>query len=655
MMQSDVIEADLNRITITDPFLGEYQRLIRDVVIPYQWEALNDNLPEAEPSHALANYRIAAGLEKGEFYGMVFQDSDVTKWLESVAWSLSQKPDAQLEKTADEVIELLAQAQCEDGYLNTWYTVKEPGLRWTNVAECHELYCAGHLFEAAVAFYRATGKRRLLDISCRFADHIDTVFGPNPDQLRGYPGHPEIELALMRLYEVTQEPRYQALARFFVEERGQQPYYYDIEFEKRGGTRHWVGWGDAWPGMIKDKSYTHAHKPLSEQNEAVGHAVRSVYLMTGLAHIARMTKDEEKRQTCLRIWNNMVQRRMYITGGIGSQGIGEAFTSDYDLPNDTAYGESCASIGLMMFARRMLEMEGDAHYADVMERAFYNTVLGGMALDGKHFFYVNPLETQPKSIPHNHIYDHIKPVRQRWFGCACCPPNIARTLVAIGHYLFTPRPDALFINFYAGSEAQFTVNNQTLALKIEGNYPWDENVTIRFNQPQAVLHTLALRLPEWCETPQIQVNGEAAQGEIIKGYLHLRRQWQEGDVVALHLPMTIRRVYANPRVRHTAGKVAIQRGPLVYCLEEADNGADLHNLSLPKTSAFREIQGVGVLKGKVLLQAEGLRVPTAQEEKPLYSFDNRLTVVDKQTLTFIPWFSWANRGEGEMRIWVDEA
>ncbi|UAK19967.1 beta-L-arabinofuranosidase domain-containing protein [Kluyvera sp. CRP] len=655
MMQSDVIEADLNRITVTDPFLGEYQRLIRDVVIPYQWEALNDNLPEAEPSHALANYRIAAGLEQGEFYGMVFQDSDVTKWLEAVAWSLSQKPDARLEQTADEVIELLAQAQCEDGYLNTWYTVKEPGQRWTNVAECHEMYCAGHLFEAAVAFFNATGKRRLLEIACRFADHIDTVFGPNDGQLRGYPGHPEIELALMRLYEVTREPRYQALARFFVEERGQQPYYYDIEFEKRGGTRHWIGWGDAWPGMIKDKSYTHAHKPLSEQNEAVGHAVRSVYLMTGLAHIARMTKDEEKRQTCLRIWNNMVQRRMYITGGIGSQGIGEAFTSDYDLPNDTAYGESCASIGLMMFARRMLEMEGDAHYADVMERAFYNTVLGGMALDGKHFFYVNPLETHPKSIPHNHIYDHIKPVRQRWFGCACCPPNIARTLVAIGHYLFTPRQDALFINFYAGSEAQFTMNDRTLALKIEGNYPWDEQVTIRFSQPQTVEHTLALRLPEWCESPQVKVNGEAAQGETIKGYLHLHRQWQEGDVITLQLPMTIRRVYANPLVRHAAGKVAIQRGPLVYCLEEADNGAELHNLSLPKTSAFREIQGVGVLKGKVLLQAEGLRVPTALEEKPLYSFDNRQTVVEKQTLTFIPWFSWANRVEGEMRIWVDEA
>ena len=652
MMQSDVIEADLNNITITDPFLGEYQRLIRDIVIPYQWQALNDEIPEAEPSHALMNYRIAAGLEHGEFYGMVFQDSDVTKWLEAVAWSLSQKPDAQLEKTADEVIELLAKAQCEDGYLNTWYTVKEPGLRWTNVAECHEMYCAGHLFEAAVAFFNATGKRRLLEIACRFADHIDTVFGPNEGQLRGYPGHPEIELALMRLYEVTQEPRYQALARFFLEERGQQPYYYDIEFAKRGGTWHWDNWGEAW--MVKDKAYTHAHKPLAQQSEAVGHAVRSVYLMTGLAHIARMTNDEEKRQTCLRIWNNMVQRRMYITGGIGSQGIGEAFTSDYDLPNDTAYGESCASIGLMMFARRMLEMEGDAHYADVMERAFYNTVLGGMALDGKHFFYVNPLETQPKSIPHNHIYDHIKPVRQRWFGCACCPPNIARTLVAIGHYIFTPRPDALFINFYAGTEAQFTVDAQTLALKIEGNYPWDEQVSIRFNQPQVVEHTLALRLPEWCAAPTVQVNGEAAQGKMVKGYLHLHRLWQEGDIITLNLPMPVRRVYANPQVRHAAGKVAIQRGPLVYCLEEADNGAQLHNLSLPKVSAFRKIQGVGMLKGKVLLQAEGVRVLSAHEDKPLYSFDNRQTALVKQTLTFIPWFSWANRGEGEMRIWVDE-
>ena len=654
MIQPDVIETDLNRVTITDPFLGEYQRLIRDVVIPYQWQALNDTIAGAEPSHALANYRIAAGVEQGEFYGMVFQDSDVTKWLEAVAWSLCQKPDAALEKTADEVIELLAQAQCDDGYLNTWYSVKEPGLRWTNVAECHELYCAGHLFEAAVAFFNATGKRRLLEIACRFADHIATVFGPGEGQLRGYPGHPEVELALMRLYEVTGQPRYQALAQFFLDERGQQPWYYDIEFEKRGGTSHWGGYlGEAW--MVKDKVYTHAHKPLNQQDRAVGHAVRSVYLMTGLAHLARLSGDEEKRQTCLRIWNNIVQRRMYITGGIGSQAIGEAFTSDYDLPNDTAYAESCASIGLMMFARRMLEMEGDARYADVMERAFYNTVLGGMALDGKHFFYVNPLETVPRSIAHNHIYDHVKPVRQRWFGCACCPPNIARTLVAIGHYVFTPRADALFINFYAGSKAQFDVNDQTLALEISGNYPWDDHITLTFSHDRPVQHTLALRLPEWCDDPQIQLNGNAAAGERIKGYWHMHRQWQQGDVITLHLPMKARRVYGNPQLRHTAGKVAVQRGPLIYCLEEADNGACLHNLALPPQSAFRELNGVGVLRGKVILQAEGARVMTPTEDCPLYSFDNPPAATEQQTLTFIPWFSWANRGEGEMRIWIDEA
>ncbi len=651
-MHAEVIEAPLNHITITDPFLGEYQRLIRDVVIPYQWQALNDAIPEAEPSHALANYRIAAGMQKGEFYGMVFQDSDVTKWLEAVAWSLSQKPNSALEQTADDVIELLAQAQCEDGYLNTWYSVKEPGLRWTNVAECHELYCAGHLFEAAVAFYQATGKRRLLEIACRFADHIDTVFGPNEGQRRGYPGHPEIELALMRLYEVTLDNRYKELARFFLEERGKQPYYYDIEFEKRGGTWHWNDWGDAW--MVKDKAYTHAHKPLNEQHQAVGHAVRSVYLMTGLAHLARMTHDEEKRQTCLRIWNNMVHKRMYITGGIGSQAVGEAFTSDYDLPSDTAYAESCASIGLMMFARRMLEMEGDAQYSDVMERAFYNTVLGGMALDGKHFFYVNPLETQPKSIACNHVYDHIKPVRQRWFGCACCPPNIARTLVAIGHYLFTPRKDALFINIYAGSKARFEIEGKSLQLRIDGNYPWEERVTITFDNATPVAHTLALRLPEWCENPTVQVNGERALGEVIKGYLHVHRHWQKGDCITLTLPMTIMRVYANPRVRHTAGKVAIQRGPLVYCLEEADNGADLHNLNLPQGAEFRLKQGVGVLKGKVLLQTEGTRLATPSEGEALYHFNHRRTALQPQTLTFIPWFSWANRGEGEMRIWLNE-
>jgi len=647
------METDLRKLTVNDPFLGEYQRLVRNVVIPYQWDALNNRIPDAEPSHAIDNFRIAAGRQDGKFYGMVFQDSDVTKWLEAVAWSLCQKPDAELEKTADDVIDLLAAAQCEDGYLNTWYMLKEPGQRWTNLAECHELYCAGHLFEAAVAFFKATGKRALLDIACRFADHIHRVFGHGEGQIHGYPGHPEIELALMRLYEVTDNSNYLQLANYFVEERGAQPHFYDIEYQKRGGTYHWDNWGEAW--MIRDKAYTHAHKPLVEQDEAVGHAVRSVYLMTGVAHLARISGDEAKRQACLRIWNNMVQRRMYITGGIGSQGIGEAFTSDYDLPNDTAYSESCASIGLMMFARRMVEMEGDGQYADVMERALYNTVLGGMSMDGKHFFYVNPLETYPKAIPFNHIYDHVKPVRQRWFGCACCPPNIARTLVALGHYIFTPRADALFINLYVGNRMQVAVGEKSLDLTLSGNYPWQENIEITIDSAEPVEHTLALRIPGWCEDARVELNGELYYGKTDKGYLHIRRTWAAGDKIALTLPMPVRRVYGNPLVRHLAGKVALQRGPLVYCLEEADNGRELHNLVLDKQSKFVEVAGNGVMANKILIQAQGYRqVLSAPQDKPLYQFDRPMTAKEPQTLTFIPWFSWANRGEGEMRIWVDE-
>ncbi|MBZ7747570.1 glycoside hydrolase family 127 protein [Klebsiella michiganensis] len=648
-----VMEVDLHKLKINDPFLGQYQQLVRDVVIPYQWDALNDRIEEADPSHAIENFRIAAGRQEGEFYGMVFQDSDVAKWLEAVAWSLCQKPDAGLEKTADEVIELVAAAQCEDGYLNTYFTVKAPEERWTNLAECHELYCAGHMIEAGVAFFQATGKRRLLDVVCRLADHINSVFGPGDNQLHGYPGHPEIELALMRLYDVTQEPRYIALVKYFVEARGTQPHFYDIEYEKRGKTSYWNTYGPAW--MVMDKPYSQAHQPISEQPVAIGHAVRFVYLMTGVAHLARLSQDEGKRQDCLRLWKNMARRQLYITGGIGSQSSGEAFSSDYDLPNDTVYAESCASIGLMMFARRMLEMEADSQYADVMERALYNTVLGGMALDGKHFFYVNPLEVHPKSLKFNHIYDHVKPVRQRWFGCACCPPNIARVLTSLGHYIYTPHGDVLYINLYVGNSVEIPVGNEALRLRISGNYPWQEQVKIVIDSSSPVNHTLALRLPDWCDKPQVTLNGAPVTQDVRKGYLHISHLWQEGDTLQLTLPMPVRRIYGNPLVRHQAGQVAVQRGPLVYCLEQADNGEQLHNLQLPRDARFSTVEGKGIFARKILLQAPGYK-QTAEdaENQALWHYDRAPSSRQPQVLTFIPWFSWANRGEGEMRIWVNE-
>jgi DUF1680 family protein len=646
-------ELPLANIDIHDDFWLAYQQLIRDVVIPYQWAALNDRVDEAEPSHAIENFRIAAGQRDGEFYGMVFQDSDVAKWLEAVGYLLNKQPDAALEQTADEVIELVAAVQQPDGYLNTYFTVKEPAARWTNLAECHELYCAGHLIEAAVAYYHGTGKRRLLDVACKLADHIDSVFGTEAGKLPGYPGHPEIELALTRLYEVTQEPRYLALAAYFVAQRGTQPHFYDEEYARRGFTSYWQTHGPAW--MVKDKAYSQAHQPLAEQQVAVGHAVRFVYLLTGVAHLAQLSNDAGQRAICRRLWDNMAQKQLYITGAIGAQSSGEAFSSDYDLPPDTAYNETCASIGLMMFARRMLHLEADRRYADVMERALYNTVLAGMALDGKHFFYVNPLEVQPQSCRHNHIYDHVKPVRQRWFGCACCPPNIARLLASLGQYIYTQTPEALLVNLYIGSEARVEIGGQGVTLRQRGDYLRQGEMRLSLAMEAPASGTLALRLPGWCAAPQVTVNGEAQDvTQARQGYLWLTRRWQPEDEIVLTLPMEVRRVKAAAPLRHAAGQVALQRGPLVYCLEEADNGRELHNLLLPPDAAFSLQEGDGVLAGKTLIRAAGQRVQPAAPDAALYQFDPAPAPRTPQTLTFIPYFAWANRGEGEMRVWVRE-
>lgn len=652
----DSLEVPLQKVNVSDAFWLEYQRLVKEVVVPYQWKALNDDVADAEPSHAIENFRIAAGQSDGEFYGMVFQDSDVAKWLEAVGYLLAKAPDPALEETADQVIELVGAVQQPDGYLNTYFTVKEPQQRWTNLAECHELYCAGHLIEAGVAYAQATGKTRLLEIVCKLADHIAQVFGPGEQQLHGYPGHPEIELALMRLYEQTAETRYLELTRYFVEQRGAQPHFYDIEYEKRGKTSHWNTYGPAW--MVKDKAYSQAHVPVALQTTAIGHAVRFVYLYAGVAHLARLSQDQEKREVCQRLWENMTQRQMYITGSIGSQSSGEAFSSDYDLPNDTAYTETCASIGLMMFANRMLQMDPDSRYADVMERALYNTVLAGMALDGKHFFYVNPLEVHPKSIPFNHIYDHVKPVRQRWFGCACCPPNIARLLASLGHYIYTQRPDGVDINLYIGSDVEATIGGKALRLKQSGGYPWAEQVLIEVDTDQPLEATLALRLPDWCASPQVTLNGHPLELTSLtqRGYLRLTQAWQKGDRIELTFPMPVMRVKGNPLLRHVAGKVAIQRGPLVYCLEQADNGSELHNVRLPQDAPFRLISGSGLFAGKTLLQTQGKRSTSVQaSQQPLYRYNPPAEEVVPQTLTFVPYFTWANRGEGEMRVWVDEA
>lgn len=419
----------LKEVQVEDLFWSKYTHLVTKQILPYQWEILNDRVPEAEPSHCIANFKVAAGLKDGTFQGAVFQDTDVAKWLEAVAYSLSYEPNDKLEETADEVIELIGKAQQPDGYINTYFTILAPKHRWANLREGHELYTAGHLIEAAVAYYKVTGKDRFLTIMKKFADLICEVF-KEETYLRAVPGHQEIEIGLIKLSETTGDNKYMDMAKAFIDRRGMQPNYLVSEHEN-----------PLWIDIFKDTKpflpeYSQCHIPVREQTIAEGHSVRATYMYCAMADLAATFNDKELFAACERIWNNIVEKRMYITGGIGSSGAYERFTTDYDLPNDCNYSESCASIGLALFGRRMAQITKDGTYIDVVERALYNTVLAGISMDGKRFFYVNPLEVWPDNCLDHTSMEHVKPVRQKWFGVACCPPNIARTLASLGEYIY---------------------------------------------------------------------------------------------------------------------------------------------------------------------------------------------------------------------------
>ncbi|WP_020432391.1 glycoside hydrolase family 127 protein [Paenibacillus riograndensis] len=636
---------------IRDDFWGRYIQLVQEVVIPYQYEALHDRLPEAEPSHAIANFEIAAGRRTGEFHGFVFQDSDLAKWLEAVGYSLRLKRDPELEARADAVIDLVAAAQQPDGYLNTYFTVKEPGKRWTNLQDCHELYCAGHFIEAAVAYYEATGKDKLLNTMRRMVDHISSVFGPEEGKLKGYDGHQEIELALVKLYRLTGEEQYLKLSSFFIDQRGQEPNFLRQEWEARDRVTHW----SSSPAGSIDLKYFQAHIPVREQTEAAGHSVRAVYMYTAMADLAALTGDRALHDACVRLWDNMTGKQMYITGGIGSTHKGEAFTFDYDLPNDTVYAETCASIGLIFFARRMLELEPDARYADVMERALYNNVLGSMAQDGRHYFYVNPLEVWPQACTCNPDKHHVKSERQGWFGCACCPPNVARLLTSMNQYIYTVHGDTLYTNLYIGSELNMTLGGTAVAVSQQSNYPWEGTVTLKVDPAEAAEFGIALRIPSWSSSAEIRVGGEklSLDENVEQGYCVIRRVWNAGDTIELKLSMEAHRVYAHPELRADAGKTAIQRGPLVYCLEAADNSTPLSSIALHESAPFTEHFEASLLGGAVVVKGQGSRIEQAGWSGGLYS--RAKAPVEAATITAIPYYLWGNRGSGEMKVWIPES
>lgn len=628
---------ELKDVRVTDGFFSDYAELVRTEVIPYQWEALNDRIPGAEKSGCIHNFRIAAGEEEGEFVGMVFQDSDLGKWLEAVAYSLTTHPDKKLEAIADDVIDLMARAQRPDGYMDTYFIIKEPHNRWKCLRDCHELYCAGHILEAAVAYYKATGKRRFLDVMKKYMDYILTVFGTEEGKLHGYPGHEEIELALCRLYDVTGEKKYLDLAQYFINQRGTEPNYFIEELKTRGDSFHWDG--NDKQGM----EYFQANQPVRRQKDAVGHSVRAVYLYSGMADVAMRMQDESLKEACRTLFRSIAEKRMYVTGGIGSTYNGEAFTFDYDLPNDTAYAESCASIGLIFFMQRMLEMDGDAVYGDVMERALYNTVLSGMGLDGKAFFYVNPLEVFPEADLKDPNKHHVKIERQKWFACACCPPNIARLLADLGQYIYRKDENGVAVDLFIGSEVKVSGG---VTLTQNSQVPFGGKVNFKLSCPNGTKLTLRVRKPFW--TDGVTCDAEMTEKN---GYLVVEKVWNDGDTVFFDFAMPVRRVYASPYVRQDLGKVCLMRGPLVYCLEEADNGNNLHLVSLPEESEIAPAQGEGVLSGMTTLKAKGLRI--VPEEGTLYRGAPCRRKEETQ-LTFIPYFAWANRGVGEMTVWVRE-
>ncbi len=559
----------------------------------------------------------------------IFWDSDVAKWLEAAAYSLQTTPDQKLLQTIDNVIDLIGKSQKSDGYFNSYYQQFELHKRWTNLTFEHELYCAGHLMEAAVAHYETTGSRTFLDIMCRYADYIDSIFGVETGKMQGYPGHEEIELALVKLHDATGNEKYLKLAKYFVDQRGTAPNYF--EKEQKGV------WRDCF-----SLPYFQAHKPVREQDEAVGHAVRAVYLYCGMVDVAVKTNDAGLLQACRNLWENIAFKKMYVTGAIGSCYHGETFTDAYDLPNEEAYAETCAAIGLIFFSWRMFQADKDSRYIDVLERALYNGANSGISLDGKYFFYVNPLACYPGGTLANG-QRHVP--RPDWFGCACCPPNVARLRASVGQYFYEVDGDTVYANLFNTNNAELEVGGQNVKISQTTNYPWDGNVTFAING--SVTFRLALRIPGWSREHQLLLNGKPADAKMVKGYAIIERQWQSGDKLELLMSMPAEFIYANPKVRHDVGRVALQRGPIVYCLEEIDNGADLNAISIDPAQT-PELVNSGDFGGTVLLKLKGSRIEQWSNELYRAQPPQEKAV----SLTAVPYYCWGNRKFGEMLIWL---
>ena len=596
-----------DQVQISDRLWKQRLETSRTVTIPTCLETSRDN--------RIQNFARAGRPEKGAFTGLAYDDSDLYKVIEGAAYCLHDQPDPELERDLDVIIDLIASAQWDDGYLFTFYTLPQPrpALRWTDLEHRHELYCAGHLVEAAIAYHEATGKRKLLDVAIRLIDHIDARFGPT--EKRGTSGHPEIEIALVKLSQATGNTRYLELASFFLNERGctQRDTY---------GT------------------YAQDHKPVIDQDEAVGHAVRALYLYAGMADVAAATGQPDYRATLRTLWQDVVSRKLYLIGGVGSRHEIEGFGPPYELPNEKAYCETCAAIALIMYSHRMFLFEKDAGYYDVLERSLYNNVLAGVSMTGDTFFYHNVLACDGQLDT-----DCGQVTRQPWYECACCPSNVARFIPTVPGYIYAQEDNTVYVNLFIASRTTFEMSGKgCLTLSQTSNYPWDGNihVTVDTNTPTPCI--VKLRIPGWARNRpvpsdlyryldqdhgqiELKVNGQAQALTLEKGYAILGRTWNTGDSIDLHLPMQIRRVLSHDLLKENQGRMALERGPVVYCAEGIDNTTAVERLILPDEAEL-----------------------SAEYRKDLLNGVN--VIRSPQDLTLVPYYAWGHRGPGEMAVWL---
>lgn len=616
---------NFSQVRIIDNFWRPKLEKVSTVTIPVCIDQTEVKTPR------IRNFEIAAGKRKGKFEGIFYDDSDVFKALEAIAYSLKNHPDAVLEKKADDWINLIAAAQLPDGYINTYYTLQFLDKRWTDMS-MHEDYNGGHLIEAAVAYFDATGKRKLLDVAIRFADHFDALFGPGKRDW--VTGHQELELALVKLYNNTQQKKYLQLADWLLSERG----------HKKAVGYTWTDW--------KDTAYAQDSKPVREQKEITGHAVRAMYMYTGAADVAAHTGDQGYMQAMKTVWEDVVYRNMYITGGIGSSGSNEGFSVDYDLPNENAYCETCASVGMVLWNQRMGMLTGEGKYIDVLEKSLYNGALDGISLAGDKFFYGNVLASNGKQ------------ARRDWFGTACCPANIARLIESLGNYVYGFNDNSIWVNLFVGSQTQIGLKNQQVVIQTQTNYPWEGAVGILVSPQKKERFALRVRYPGWVsgeavpgglyayenEKPlsltMVSINKQPVKYTIEKGYLVIDREWAPNDQVSISFPMDIRRVYSRSEVKANVERVALQRGPLIYCVEGTDNDGKALNIVLPKTAQVVTAKQQVLTENVISLEAEA----TVLSVMP--GGENVQAV--KKKITAVPYYTWNNRGAGQMLVWLPQ-